>query len=332
MESFCRLYGLVDDDSDLNVPIIHGKPSILDLMMRCLVTKTCQNGNAAATPIVSAYVDPQTLGSSSGVAWYAQAQGLTWNEALRDLQGELAYTLHRPIRRWFETLPVLVFHKDKQWQANLVKMQPLKQLNGGHRYLMTIIDVLSKYAWVVPVNNKTDTMVTQAFEKVLRQGRKPQRLQTDLGIEFYNAPFRRMLKGEGIQHFSMPGDAKASMVESFNLTLKEHMNWYFTAQNTQTYLNVLPQLLNGYNQTRHQSIGMAPRDITDDNEQVVWAKLYGKRLKRRPQPKLKAGDCVRLSKKHRPLKKAYLPSWMEEVFIVRCMCKDRWSPTNWKNG
>ena len=195
-------------------------------------------------------------------------------------------------------------------------MQPLKRWNGGHRYLLKVIDVLSKYAWVVPVKNKTDTAVTQAFENVLRQGRKPKRLQTDLGKDFYNAPFRRMLEREGIQHFSTHADAKASIVECFNRTLNR-MYRYLTARNTRTYLNVLPQLLNEYNQTRHQSIGMAPRDVTDHNEGVVWPKLYGKRLKRRPRPKLKVGDRVHLSKKHRPFKKGYLPGWTEEVFIVR---------------
>ena len=121
----------------------------------------------------------------------------------------------RPVRRRFETSPVLVFHKDEQWQADLVEMQPLKRWNGGCRYLLTVIDDLSKYAWVVPVKNKTGKAMTRAFEKVLRQGRKPQRLQTDAGKEFYNASFRWMLEREGIHHFSTHGDAKASVVGRF---------------------------------------------------------------------------------------------------------------------
>ena len=48
---------------------------------------------------MSAYTDPQTPGSLGGLAQYAQAQGLTQKEALRELQEELAYTLHRPVRR-----------------------------------------------------------------------------------------------------------------------------------------------------------------------------------------------------------------------------------------
>ena len=138
----------------------------------------------------------------------------------------------------------------------------------------------------------------------------------DLGKEFYNAPFRRMLKQEGSQHFSTHGDAKASIVECFNRMLKELMHRSFTARNTRTYLNVLPQLLNEHNQTRHRSIGMAPQDVTDEHEPVVWAKLFGKRLKRRPRPKLKVGDGVHLCKKHRLFKKGYLLGWTEEVFIA----------------
>ncbi|XP_068684361.1 uncharacterized protein [Montipora foliosa] len=259
------------------------------------MSKQKSRRRVATTSIVSAYTDPQTPGSLGGVARYAQAQGLTQKEASRELQGEFTYTLHRPVRRRFETLPVLVFHKDEQWQADLVEVQPLKRWNGGHRNLLTVIDVLSKYAWVVPVKNKTGTAVTQAFENVLRQGRKPQRLQTDLGKEFYNAPFRRMLEREGIQHFNARG---CQSIHSATL---------------QSYVE--------RTHTPHRSIGMAPRDVTDDNERVVWTKLYGKRLKRRPLPKLNVGDRVRLSKKHRPFKKGYLPGWTEEVFIVRRMVR-----------
>ena len=62
---------------------------------------------------------------------------------------------------------------------------------------------------------------------------------------------------------------------------------------------------------------MAPRYMTDQNEGSVWTKLYGKRLKSLPRPKLKVGDWVRPSKKHRPFKKGYLLGWTEEVFMVQ---------------
>ena len=74
--------------------------------------------------------------------------------------------------------------------------------------------------------------------------------------------------------------------------------------------------MQGYNATRHRSIGMAPRDVTWDNEEAVWKRLYGPRLKGQKKPKFKVGDRVRLIKFHRTFEKGYLPGWTEEVFVV----------------
>ena len=135
----------------------------------------------SSTARVSAYTDPRTPGGLGGVDRYARAQELTRNEALQELRQQLAYMLHRPVRRRFRTLFVLVFHVDEQWVADIVEMQPLKKLNRGTRYLLTVIDVLSKYAWVPPLKSKTGKAVMTAFQFILRRsgGRRPLRLQTD---------------------------------------------------------------------------------------------------------------------------------------------------------
>ena len=255
---------------------------------------------------VTAYTDPRTPGSLGGVARYAKVQGLTLDEARKKLQGELAYTLHRPVRRRFKTSPVLVFHKDDQWQADLVEMQPLKKWNGGNRYLTYYPSTCGPYP-----------------SRTRQGGRKPLRLQNDAGKEFYNAPFRRMLEKEGIHNFSTHSDTKASVVERFNRTLKQRMYRSFTARNTRVYLSVLTQLLDGYNRSFHRSIGLAPHDVIDKYEGSVWTKLYGKRFKPRPRPKLKVGDWVRLSEKHRLFKEGYLPGWTEEVFVVQRVAPGR---------
>ena len=124
-----------------------------------------------------------------------------------------------------------MFHIDDQWVADLVEMQPLKRWNRGTQYLLTVIDVFSKYAWVAPLKSKTGKAVTAALESILRRsgGRRPRRLQTDKGKEFCNTTFAKMLDHYGIRHFSTQGDAKASVVERFNQTLKGRMYRYFTA-------------------------------------------------------------------------------------------------------
>ena len=172
-------------------------------------------------------------------------------------------------------------------------------------------------AWVQPLKAKTGVALVKAFDKILKQGRQPNRLQTDRGTEFYNRTFQRWVKDYGMDHFSTEGDAKMAVVERFNHTLRERLYRYFTAANTLRFDDALPQLVEGYNATRHRSIGMVPWDVTWKNEEAVYKRLYEKRLKAKPpQAKFKVGDCVRLNKIHGTFEKGYLPGWTEEVFVV----------------
>ena len=107
----------------------------------------------------------------------------------------------------------------------------------------------------------------------MAEGRRPQTLQTDKGKEFYNTTLQRWLKKEDMRHFSTLGDAKASIVERLNRTLKSRLYRYFTVANTTQYLDILPSLVQRYNKDVHPSIGMAPKDVTVKNEAEVWQRL-----------------------------------------------------------
>ena len=100
-----------------------------------------------------AYEDPQEPGALSGVQPSAQAHKVKTPQAQQILQSVLSYTLHKPRRTRFPTTPTLVFDRDEQWQMDLVDMQKLSRWNQGNKYLLTVIDVLSKYAWAVPINS-----------------------------------------------------------------------------------------------------------------------------------------------------------------------------------
>ena len=94
--------------------------------------------------------------------------------------------------------------------------------------------MLSKYALVETLKNKTEVAVTRAMQTILiRARRTPQKLKTDAGKEFYNRTFQ--MKTHDIHHFSTHGDAKAAVAERFNRTLKEKLYRYLTAKHTQAY-------------------------------------------------------------------------------------------------
>ena len=170
------------------------------------------------------------------------------------------------------------------------------------------------------MKNKTSAEQKRAFESILKEGRKPLRLQTDKGSEFYNKSFQEDLKQQKINHFNTQRDTKASVVERFNKTLKQRLYRALTANATLKYLDFLPDLVKGYNASGHNATGVAPKNVTMYNDGKVWKKLYSKKLfgasRKSRKPTLKAGDKVMLSKVRRTFKKGYLPGWTEEIFIV----------------
>ena len=146
--------------------------------------------------------------------------------------------------------------------------------NDGYRYILTAIDIFSKYAWAVPLKNKSEKALVEAFRKIFKLGRKPQKLQTDKGTEFINRGVQALLKENGVDFFTTNNETKASVVERFNRTLKSRMWKYFTAKNTHRFINVLSDLMKGYNNSFHGNIQTKPSSVSKNNEEFVWQSLY----------------------------------------------------------
>ena len=119
---------------------------------------------------------------------------------------------------------------DDQWQADLVDMQKLSSVNKNVNYILTAIDIFSKFAWAIPINKKTGEEIMRAFSIIFRD-RKPSKFHTDKGLEFINKPTQNLFQKIGMHWFAMENETKAQVVERFNRTLKSKMHKYFTANN-----------------------------------------------------------------------------------------------------
>ena len=82
---------------------------------------------------------------------------------------------------------------DSLWEADLAFVQDVAKENDGVNYLLVVIDVFSKYVWVRPMKNKTAHSLLEAFDSILSEGRKPEKLRTDKGTEFLNETFQQYL-------------------------------------------------------------------------------------------------------------------------------------------
>ena len=246
----------------------------------------------------------------------------TLNKALA---GEESYTLHRPVRYRFPRRQTVVSGPGDQLQCDLVDCSRYKSANDGVRYLFCCIDVFTKRAWVRPLISKRGTETAAAMAAILdSMAEPPLAVQSDKGSEMLAAPFQRLLKSRAVHFFtSQNDDIKCSVVERFQRTLQTMIHRHMTANRTRRFVHVLPALVATYNASYHRSIGMAPRDVTWANAEVVWDRLYSAVTKRRPRAKapggqgpLAVGDSVRLSKTRRQFAKGYTGHWSREVFTV----------------
>ena len=78
-------------------------------------------------------------------------------------------------------------------------MQLLSKFNKGFRLLLCVIDIFSKYAWVIPLKDKKGISIINAFQKILRESKRdPNKIWVDKGSEFYNNSFKKLLQDNDI--------------------------------------------------------------------------------------------------------------------------------------
>jgi len=244
------------------------------------------------------------IGKKRRLGW-----GIEWSN-------ELADELHKPVRKKFTKRQVFASGVDGIWAADLVDMQSFSRKNKGYKYILMIIDVFSKYGWAIPLKTKTGLEITRVFQNLWRTQPPPQKLWTDKGKEFYNRPMKELLQKHKVQLYSTENEEKSSVVERWNRTIKRTMWKYFTANNTMNYIDILPEIIEKYNNTYHRSIKCTPTVAREPSSyQDVFKALYGK-VQPTITPKYKVGDRVRIVKKKKTFEKGFTPSWTEELFTV----------------
>ena len=169
----------------------------------------------------------------------------------------------------------------------------------------------------MPLKTKTGKEVAEAFRKLFLNG-SPSRLWTDKGTEFYNQQLKAVFASNNVTIYSAENEEKSSIVERWNRTMKNIMWKYFTANTTQKYVDVLPNMVEKYNNTYHRSIKLTPSDARNTAiYQHVHNALYAKVNARKPtSPKFHVGDKVRIKRKNGTFEEGFTPNWTEEVFTI----------------
>ena len=279
------------------------------------------------------YRDPKFPASFAGQKRFHDAlKQRNSSESLKSVKKKLqavdSYTLHKPVRK--PKLYRRIFTKSINYlyQCDLVDLSKFHQENDGYKWIITIIDTFSKKAWAMKMKSKSAQSIMKVMKPFFRSN-KPQKMQFDQGTEFYNRQFLDLLKENNIKHYSVYSEQKAAIAERFNRTLKERMFKYFTSRGTHRWVDILQDLIDGYNNTKHSSTLFAPNEVNQANEKKVRDNLFPKikKLKQFTTPAFNVGDTVRITRKKGLFEKAYEINWTWEVFTVSEVKSDTYPVT-----
>lgn len=239
--------------------------------------------------------------------------------------------------------PTFSWKKREHLQCDLIDLGMLKHDNRNVTFLLTIIDIFTRKAWVYGLRHKTAVETVNAFKKFLaeehlelghREKNEPLILSHDAGREFMSGLFQACLRENHIESRVPQTSLHCGFIERFNLSFKRILFSYLKSKSDNHYLQDLPDLVHIYNSRVHRMIKMSPNEAEKDINQ---AQLLSTALRRQGKLSLKRaniervwkkrglkyfleeGDMVRVAKSIQddPFHKGYKDTFSDDIFMVK---------------
>ncbi|KAL3086295.1 hypothetical protein niasHT_040087 [Heterodera trifolii] len=209
-------------------------------------------------------------------------------------------------------------------QVDLADFQALSRHNSGNRYLMVLIDVLSKRIFVTPLRTKKADDMVEGFKQLFSQmPMKPHRIFSDKGTEFKNQQLKKLFDEEEVEKYeSNHSEKKAALAERAIRQIKNRVYRYFAQLKTLNWVDVIDKIVNGINKSPSRVHGMRPIDVNFKNSQKVWEKMFGADQhralfgKHRKRPKFIPDQTVRMSIAKGQFEKGYIPNYGDEILEI----------------
>ena len=226
------------------------------------------------------YYNPKhsTAFSSASKLWqYIKLHGrnITRKQLYEWLSKQDVYTSHHPILHCFARRRVITRGLNDVWDVDLMDMSNLAEHNDGVTFIAIFIDIFSRYLYVEPMKNKSTKETLQAIKRVFAKSQQqPETFRSDAGKEFIGKEVKQYLADHEIYQQVTRNEKKANYAERVIQTLKKKIYKYLYHHKTERYIDVLQELVEGYNEGYHSGIKRAPSTINKENEVQVWAEQY----------------------------------------------------------
>ena len=224
----------------------------------------------------------------------------------------------RILKKKFPRRKVIARFPFDVFMADLIEYPQYKHVNNGYCFILIMIDCFTKMLFAAPMKKKNKEWTSEAFESIFKNfDEYPVNLVTDGGLEFFNSAVQKVFDTYGINHYKTPTRTKwkASVAERVIRTLKSRLEKYFKVSGKRRWIDTLDQFVLNYNSVPHSSHGLAPQDVSSENREYVYKKLYPLR-NLTIACKLKVGDKVRKIREKSDFEKGYTEKWSEEIYTI----------------
>ena len=231
---------------------------------------------------------------------------------------ELHSKFRRITKKTFPRRRVIAKYPFEVFMGDLIEYPQFKVINKGYVYILLLIDCFTRKIYLAPMKRKDKKHSSQAFESIFKNfDTFPNNLVTDGGKEFFNSAVAKVFQNYGINHYKTPTKTKwkASMAERAIQTIKNRLEKYFLKTGQHVWINVIQQIEQNYNATPHSAHKMAPQDVTEENRDQVYKRLYPN-INLTTVCKLKIGDKVRILKEKTDFAKGYTQKWSDEIYKI----------------
>ena len=223
----------------------------------------------------------------------------------------------------FRTERIILLYKDETWSADLIDNSSLNKYNNNYNFILTVIDIFTKYEWTIPLKNKSGLSITNGFKTVLSESpqggsesRKPEKLWVDRSSEFCNKTFNSLFEEYESKLYPTYSDLKAVFIERFNRTLLHIINKPMFINGAGNWVNILNDAVITYTNNIHSTFNISPVDASNNPDKV---KYYVNSTK--ATQKFKVVDYFRNADKRNIFSKGYTFNWNSELFKVNEVIK-----------
>ena len=258
-----------------------------------------------------------------------EASGLTRKKVLEYLHTSSTYTKFKSRRRKFTRLKVLSPGINDIWSVDLAHVDKLASDNGGVRYILIAVDVLSRFTRVSPMKNKTAATTLEAFQEIISRSRgvKPKKCWVDDGTEFLRE-FKDFCLYNNIHIYSTFSETKSMLAERYIRSLKNIIYKYMEEKQKYRYVDQLQNFAKIMNARVNRTTMLAPADVrAEHTEYLVSLALppgpsntdnnrTRRRRRRRFRTKFRVGESVRIALKEMQFSKGYKQQYTTETFKV----------------